>query len=277
MAIKDILVHIDGTRASANRLTTALNMARIHDAHLTGLYVIPHYAIPPYAEVQIGAEILAAQREAGMQQARRLEKTFQEILEGSGVSYEWRAVEGDLVNCLTLHGRYVDLVVVGQADSDDPESVDAATTDHMVLEVGRPVLFVPYIGAPKVVGEHIMVAWNATREAVRAVADAMPLLQRARRVEVVSVNPPRGSAGEGDVPGADICLHLARHGVRAEAHQIVVSDIDVGNLLLSRAADEEVDLMVMGAYGHSRFRELVFGGATRHLLDHMTVPVLMAH
>jgi len=277
MALKDILVHIDGTRASASRLTAALNLARIHDAYLTGLYVIPHYTIPPYAEVQIGAEILAAQREAGLQQAARLQKTFEETLEGVGVGYEWRAVEGDLVSSLSLHGRYVDLVVVGQSDNDDPESVDAATTDHIVMEVGRPVLFVPYIGAPKVVGEHIMVAWNATREAVRAVADAMPFLQRAKRVEVVSVNPARGNEGEGDVPGADVCLHLARHGVRAEAHQIVVSDIDVGNLLLSRAADEEVDLIIMGAYGHSRFRELVFGGATRHMLDHMTVPVLMSH
>lgn len=275
MALKDILVHIDGTKASTGRLAVAMDLARTHDAHLTALYVIPQYLIPPYAEVQIGSEIIAAQREAGHQQAARMEKVFQETLGGSGLSHEWRVVEGDLISCLALHGRYADLVVAGQADQDDPESLDPATTDHLVLEVGRPVLFVPYIGAPNVLGEKIMVAWNATREAVRAVSDAMPLLQRAQRVEVVTVNPSHGA--EGDVPGADICLHLARHGVRAEAHQIVVSDIDVGNLLLSRAADEEVDLIVMGAYGHSRFRELVFGGATRHLLDHMTVPVMMSH
>lgn len=277
MALKDILVHVDGTRASANRLAAAVNLARTHDAHITGLYVIPQYTIPPYAEVQIGAEILSAQREAGRQQAARLESTFTQAIEGSGLGYEWRVVEGDLVNSLALHGRYTDLVVVGQADSEDPESTDAATIDHIVLEVGRPVLFVPYIGTPKVMGERIMVAWNATREAVRAVADALPLLQQAKRVEVVSINPGHGRDSEGDVPGADICLHLARHGVHAEAHQIVVSDIDVGNLLLSRAADEEVDLIVMGAYGHSRFRELVFGGATRHMLEHMTVPVIMSH
>ena len=114
-------------------------------------------------------------------------------------------------------------------------------------------------------------------EATRAVHDALPILVGARLVHVIAVNPSGGMAGHGDVPGADICLHLSRHGVNAVCEHIRSEDLKIGEMLLSRAADEDVDLLVMGAYGRSRLRELVMGGATRHLLGHMTVPVLMSH
>jgi nucleotide-binding universal stress UspA family protein len=122
-----------------------------------------------------------------------------------------------------------------------------------------------------------MVAWNARSEAVRAVNDALPLLEQAEQVDVLAINPPPGEAGDGDIPAADICLHLARQGVKAEAQSAQAKDIDVGDLLLSRAVEENVDLIVMGAYGHSRWRETVLGGATKHVLEHMTIPVFMSH
>jgi nucleotide-binding universal stress UspA family protein len=146
-----------------------------------------------------------------------------------------------------------------------------------VLESGRPVVVIPFIGASQPIGKRVMVAWNASREAVRAVNDAMPLLVEADTVEVLAINPPAGDTGDGDIPCADICLHLARHGINAVAQSMQAADIKAGDLLLSRAADQGVDLIVMGAYGHSRFREIVLSGVSRHLFKHMTVPVLFSH
>jgi nucleotide-binding universal stress UspA family protein len=136
---------------------------------------------------------------------------------------------------------------------------------------------VPYIGAATPPGKRVIVAWNGGREAARAVNDALPLLVAADQVDVVCVNPGRGEEDDADLPGADLCLHLARHGVKAEAQELVASDIEAGDLLLSRAADSGADLIVMGAYGHARWREVVLGGVTRQLLNQMTVPVFMSH
>jgi nucleotide-binding universal stress UspA family protein len=137
------------------------------------------------------------------------------------------------------------------------------------------VLVVPRYGTFDTVGERVLVAWNGSREATRAVHDALPILKLATKVTVLSIDPERDTGDR--IPSADIALHLARHGVAAEGTSTVGLDISVGDLLLSRAADLGADLIVMGAYGHSRMRELVLGGATRHILQHMTVPVLMSH
>ena len=123
----------------------------------------------------------------------------------------------------------------------------------------------------------MLVAWNASREAARAVNDALPILQRAATVVILAVNPHGGPRGHGEAPGADIALHLARHGVKAEAEWFQAEDLAVGEALLSRAADLSVDLVVMGAYGRTRVRELILGGATRAMLQAMTTPVFMSH
>ncbi|MFQ5937950.1 MAG: universal stress protein [Acidiferrobacterales bacterium] len=276
MALRDLLVHVDNSKACAARVDAAIRLATSHEAHLTGLYVIPIVDVPGYAEAQIPTEVLAAQREIARAQAAEAEQVFRSLTDRAGVSAEWRSTEGDLAHALALHARYVDLVVTGQVDRTDPMSL-SGLTERVALESGRPVLTIPYIGAGKSIGERVLIAWNGSREAIRAIHDALPLLLRAKEVTVLSINPPGGAAGDGDIPGADISLHLARHGVKAEADQIEAHDISVGDMLLSRAADKGVDLIVMGAYGHSRLRELVLGGATRHILEHMTAPVLMSH
>jgi nucleotide-binding universal stress UspA family protein len=185
--------------------------------------------------------------------------------------------EGETITGLNLHARYADLVIAGQVDPRDPEWADLRLPERVVLESGRPVMVIPFIGAPQPIGKRIMVAWNASREAVRAVNDALPLLVDADTVEVLAINPPVGEAGDGDIPCADICLHLARHGINAIAESMQAEDIQVGDLLLSRAVDRGVDLIVMGAYGHSRFREIVLSGVSRRLFKHMTTPVLFSH
>jgi nucleotide-binding universal stress UspA family protein len=147
----------------------------------------------------------------------------------------------------------------------------------VTLASGRPILVVPYAGRFETVGRCVLIAWNVSREAARAVADAMPLLAAADVVTVLAVDPPPGPGGDGDLPGADIALHLGRHGVEAQIERTVSADVPIGEVLLSRAADLGADLLVMGAYGHSRTRELLLGGATRSILASMTIPVLMSH
>lgn len=278
MALKDLLVHIDqGPHADA-RLETALALAAAHDAHLVGVYAISHPRIPNYIRLQIGEDVLKAQADFAAEAAAKAEAMFQERASRAGVRWEWRATVGEPLAALTLNGRYVDLAIVGQRDpSGEDASDDPTIPDQLILSLGRPVLVVPFSGSFTAVGKTVLVSWDASRLATRAVNDALPFLVAAKSVSVLAVNPHGGEDGDGQIPSADICLHLARHGVKVEAEHLYADDIDVGDVLLGRAADIGADLIVSGAYGHARWRELVLGGVTRHLLRHMTVPVLMTH
>lgn len=276
MGIKDILVHLDNAKSCDSRLETAFALAAAHNARLTGVYVITYPRVPGYLEAQIPPEILNAQATAARDLAEQVEKTFLDRTRKAGLACESRIAEGDLIDVLSMHGRYSDLVVVSQRDAE----LDISPTDmpdRLLLSVGRPCLVVPNVGRYPTLGKNVMVAWDASRLATRAVNDALPLLQAAKKVTVIAVNPKGGQEGHGDVAGADISLHLARHDVKAEATHVYADDVDVGDMLLSRAADTGADLIVMGAYGHRRLRELVMGGVTRHILQHMTCPVFMSH
>lgn len=282
MALKDILVHLDVTKRSSVRMDLAARLAMQHGAHLVGLHVIDipsanyfYGAAMPFVPAN-PEEIVERIRAEAMEAAAPLETAFRDCLRRNGIEGEWRLVEGPPAATVALHARYADLCVVGQPDPDDPQDADAVTVTT-VMTSGRPVLAVPFAGEFPTVGEHVLVAWNASREAARAVNDALPLLIGAKHVTVLAINPQRGLGGHGDVPAADIALHLARHGLKAEAAHTVAKDIADGEALLSYAADIGADLIVAGAYGHSRARELVFGGVTRTLIAEMTAPVLFSH
>ena len=176
------------------------------------------------------------------------------------------------------YGRYSDILVTSQSE---PGKAGASTEydlpAELVMSVGRPVLAVPYAGDFTGPPKHVAVAWNGSREATRAVGDAAPFLEGADKVSVISINEKDlGDAGYNS-PSADLAAFLERHGVKAATEPITADDIDISDMLLSRIADFGVDMIVMGAYGHSRVRELVMGGATHGILRHMTVPVLMSH
>ena len=276
MGLKDLLVHVDNDPTSNSRVDVAVALAAKHGAHLTGLHAMGWPRLPGYVEVELPPSFLEEQRQYLEGLARQAEERFQARARRRGIQGEWRVEMGDIVGTTKLHARYVDLTVVGQGRDLVNAPYDLAfLPEELVLGVGRPVLVVPRYGTFETVGERVLIAWNGSREATRAVHDAIPLLQLATKVTVLSVDPERDSGSR--VPSADIALHLARHGVAAEAASTVGLDIGVGDLLLSRAADLGVDLIVMGAYGHARVREMVLGGATRHMLQHMTVPVLMSH
>ena len=278
MALKDILVHIDNGSRCKERIESAISLALSHDAHLIGLYVLTHPHIPGYIRSEIPEDALKMQVDGALAAARKAEALFNEIVERNAVRAEWRCVEGDILPVLGLHARYADVAVVGQRD---PEGIevpdDPDLPDQLVLTLGRPVLVIPHVGEYSTIGKRIMVAWDASRLATRAVNDALPFMADAKKVTVMAINPHGGEEGHGEIPSADICLHLARHGINAEAQHIYADDMSVGDMLLSRCADEGIDLLVTGAYGHPRWRELVLGGVTRHLFKHMTLPVLMSH
>jgi nucleotide-binding universal stress UspA family protein len=286
MAFKDILVHLDGGPRSDTRLKVALDLARRHGAHLTGIFVVDipgsdlfYGAGMPFAGGGGMDQMMNSLRADVAARADVIATAFRDALRREGLEGEWRMVEGDTISLLALHARYADITVLGQPNSDEAykgPSADALLVNVM-LSSGRPVLAVPYAGQFEHVGDRVLVAWNASRESTRAVNDALPLLRGAKVVTVLAVNPKHGIEGHGDVPAADIALHLARHGVKAEAAHTIARDIGEGDALLSYAADLGVDLIVCGGYGHSRAREMVFGGVTRTLLQEMTVPMLLSH
>ena len=275
---RNILVHIDNSPRRQTRIDLAIQMTSEFGAHLTGLYLVYQQMSYPYGP-EVMLEGLVAEQERLMKQKRdAAEQAFTESARRAGLTVEWRAPAGNAANVAPVHARYADLTLVGQSDPDDPETfVAEGFPELLVLSAGRPVLFVPYAGPVPGRFGTVLVAWNGSREGTRAVTDALPLLQRADKVYVVSVNPKIGEREHGEVPGADIALYLARHGVAAEVTQVKGADIDAGELLLSQAADLGADLIVTGAYGHARFREVILGGVTRTLLKHMTVPVFMSH
>jgi nucleotide-binding universal stress UspA family protein len=274
---KTILAHFDSTERAPRRLQAAATLAETFDAHLAAVYSImsPLYSEPFVADggAFVAQELLRFQERKDAE-ARA---SFDKALGALGRPVEWRAASGDPATVIIEHSRYADLIVLGQYDEDATNDVTPDFIGRVIMGTGRPVLVVPYAGGIGSIGRRPMVAWNASREAARAVSSSMPLLRAADEVQVTTFNARAGRGGHGDLPGADIATYLARHGVKANVSGTTSKEVDIGNQILSRADDFQADLIVMGGYGHSRAYEFVMGGATRTLLEAMTVPVLFAH
>jgi nucleotide-binding universal stress UspA family protein len=276
MALKNILVVVDNTKAAANRVEYAAALADKHDAHVTGLYVKSPPSIPAYVEAAFPPDVRKLQFRMLEDMAAKAKTLFSDAMTRAGHEdrSEWRVAHGDAEKAAEILVRYADLVIAGQIDPEEDDRMGAVDPRHLIMGCGRPVLLVPYAYRHARTDERVLVAWDGSRESARAVADAMPLLEKAGHVTVLAINP---GPELGEEPCADISLHLARHDVRAEAAHIFVEDIDPSDALLSRAADLSADLIVMGAYGRHRLRDVIMGGVTAHMLRHMTVPVLMSH
>ena len=274
---KTLLVPVDGRSRSARSLDLAARIAQTYDSHVVGLFVRPSIYVPSPVRGAAGGELVEEmRRKAAEELTLEARAQFDAAVKAGGIARaEWRTEEGDRADAVALHARYADLVIVNQTDRSAAIATNFA--DEVLLAAGRPVLLVPYTGEIRSFAQNVMVCWNAGREASRAVTDALPLLQRAKKVTVLSIDGVPSAQGHGALPGSDIALYLARHGIKAEASRTASGGVDAGNIILSRAFDAGADLIVMGAYGHSRVREIVFGGATRTLLHSMTVPVLMSH
>jgi nucleotide-binding universal stress UspA family protein len=278
MKLCDILVHVDQSPRAQMRLDIAAELARQHGAHLTALQVIdvamPVMALGDGGGGAVIAELMEQMRQSALVAGVKLKAAFEAALARDGIMGEWRQVEGTTREILALHGRYADLLVLGQ---DDPESDSAGLLEAVVFDSGRPVLAIPFAGTFKTIGKRVLVGWNASREASRALHDALPLIAKAETATVFLANPTRGLDGHGEEPGADIARHMVRHGLKVEVAKVIAKDVPDSALLLNHASDMGADLLVMGAYGHSRLREFILGGMTRSLLREMTVPVLLSH
>jgi len=283
MSYKTILASFQDTERAPQLVEFATALAAEHDAHLIGLFVVPviqTYSIYAPAPVQISTELVESQRENFLEAASALEQQFIAASENAGVKFEWRCADAQsplLAETVVEHARSVDLVLVAQPEPDSRWEAWAAIPEQVLTESGRPVMVMPYVGHYKPKPDQVLVAWNGTRESARATFDALPLLQAADKVKVLSVNITGSDDEMGFTPGDDIAINLARHDVKIESGRTISGDVSVGDELLSRAADYGTDLLVMGGYGHSKVYESLFGGATRHILRHMTMPVLMAH
>ncbi|MEQ8344043.1 MAG: universal stress protein [Sneathiellaceae bacterium] len=273
--MKDILLHVADDRRVQERAKVAIDLARKFDAHITALFTIPQAQIPAYVMGYVPVDVTQRIEKEAEERGRKAQAVFEDSCRQAGVRAEWRMARGLPGNAVTLHGRYADMTVLAQPDDSDGDlPAEILELPHdVVMEVGGPVLCVPYAGRFDSLGKNIMIGWNGTREAVRAVRDAMPFLRAAETVLVFSVNSEDGHRQ----PGADLATHLARHGVRAEAAHTVARDIEVGDAILAALSDNSCDMLVIGAYGHSRMREWAFGGVTRKIFHEMTVPVLLSH
>jgi len=296
MALHDILVCLDPTDAGERRLGLAAAIAREHRAHLSAAYVVTEEiaGAAPYGGLGIAAPAGAAglaegslvpgmpapapnpDTMRGAALADIIEQRYREAVRLQGAEGDWHLFgAGEAAELIALL-KTADLVVYGQA-SRDYRVPSGFRPEDIVTACGRPVLVTPYAGIIETVGRRVLIAWDGTREATRALHDALPLLGAAEIVTIVTVRA-REASFERDPPGLDrIVCHLERHGIAARAEHTLQGDLPISDVLLSRAADLDADLIVAGAYHHSQFREALLGGVSRELLEHMTVPVLMSH
>ena len=279
MSYKTLVVHLDDGPRCAARVALAGRLAGQFGARLIGIVatglpdviVTMNRAVPDSVEcIVLSAAQLRAQADAAAHAFER------QCAAAGTASFESRVVVSEAVDAVVRHGRCSDLVIVGQTDRNaTPDGVAFDFPQQVLLHTGTPTLVVPHAGSFTSLGRRVLVAWKEVRESSRAIRDALPLLRRAEAVALCAV-----AQGEADSPEDDrfdaVVAWLGSHGIRPATH-VEAAGADVGDRLLSRAADFGADLIVCGGYGHSRLREWVLGGTTRHLLEHMTVPTLLSH
>ncbi|HWA81720.1 MAG TPA: universal stress protein [Acetobacteraceae bacterium] len=283
MALKDLMVLLDTSEQSARRLDLATALASRHGAYLRGVCLAE--AIRPIDPLVLSAEaytfgsgiqdFITKIRDERDRQLAPIEAALEAHLTGAGLEGAFVLEEGAPIPAALREARLADLVIAGQTDPEDgPDRPTVNPVEEILLGAGRPLIVVPRYGSFPACGETVLVGWTETREATRAVHDALPILAAARAVTLLSIGE---AADEEEWPAAGMVEHLKRHDVPAKAAQTVTGGLSPADVLLNYAADIGADLIVVGGYGHSRLREVTLGGVTHSLLQHMTVPVLFAH
>ncbi|MFZ0609539.1 MAG: universal stress protein [Xanthobacteraceae bacterium] len=275
--IKDIVVNLSVGEKAGPTGDYAISVALACGARLTGVAFVYDPIVPISGTGYIPAEVIESQQSDNEAAAKAAVDRFAEATRRAGLSAEPLSLTASLSGAGDQFGRIArrfDLAVVGQAEP-QASSVEEIVAETTLFESGRPVIMVPYIQKAPLKLDNVMVCWDGSRQSARAIADSMPLLVKAGRVEIVIITNERGKQDE--IEGADMGQHLARHGLKVDVHRITGGNIDVADALLSHAADSGADFMVMGGYGHSRLREFVLGGVTHSIFKSMTVPVLMSH
>lgn len=276
MTLRHILVHVDRDKHAPQRLDYAVRLASRFGASLEGVFANVPPSLPPAIEGGITAQIVEAQKDYNAKAAREARAAFDKAVGSFEGDANWIEQEGYAPDVAARRAMFADLAVVGQPD---PEEA-VTTTDYdlpadIVMRSGRPVLVIPYAGQHDTSVKSAVVAWNGKREAARAISDALPLLEGAK-AHILAINPHELARGMGSGI-AELCAYLGRYGIEADHDEIHTRDLDPGDMILSRMSDLGAGLLVMGAYGHSRLREMILGGVTHQILGHMTAPVLLSH
>jgi nucleotide-binding universal stress UspA family protein len=300
MALRDILVCLDATAAGDGRLALALDLAQASKAYLTAVYAVPEPrgagvapagpGLPPTVLGPVspdGARAIGGQPartvmpveeiSRGAERAEAIEQRFREELPLRELDGEWHRLNRAALSELVQLAKAADLAVLGQYPGNDTDGVTWLRPDDVMIDIGRPVLIVPSAGIFEHVGRRVLIAWDGTREANRALHDALPVIGGAETVTVIHVGAQQADLDR-DRPSLErIVRHLGRHGITAQVEESVQGGVAIRDALLSRAAAHSADMIVAGAYHHSHLRESLLGGVSRGLLDHMTRPVLMSH
>ena len=276
MAYKTILVCLNEIARLPQLISVVRDLGVRFNAHISGLYVVPAIQVYPADGFGGTANIFDGTRVFFQDHLPKVKEAFETAMKMDKISFETHVVDsvhssiaGEMIdNC-----RNFDLVIISNTDRVGTGEVESDFVETFVLAAGRPVLVLPYKGEVKLKTDQIMVGWNDSRESSRAVFDALPFLQKSKLTRLVTVDVPPG----GTLPAAAIAETLDRHNVKTEITDVVSDGTSVGETLLRAANDHGADLLVVGAYGHSRFTEMVFGGATRHIVRNLDRPVLMSH
>lgn len=279
MSYKTILLHLHDLRRADRLLDAAVPLARAMNAHLTAVCVMPPFVVIPAMDGPGVSVTVDEHRDAYRKDMDKLKAKFEATVAGQQLSSEWRQADanfGSVAGTLIEHGRAADLIIVSQRDPEWGSSSLLEDPERLAMDSGRPVLIIPNAGSIALPAKRVTVAWNGRREAARAVFDAMQLLEQADDVNVLCINP-ESMERSGDLPTAEICSALSRHGIKCQGSQASALGPDVCGEMLRQASAFGSGMLVMGCYGHSRLREFILGGASRHVLAEMRIPVLMAH
>ena len=274
--LKDVVVNLSGRAPLDFAADYATSIAATFGAHVTGIAFLYEPVIPDGTLGGVPVDLIELQREENSKIARDAISRFEAGVKKAGVAAETRQLDATFGGAATLFAqiaRRFDISVVGQAQREQG-ATDELIIEGALFESGRPVIVVPYIQKSGLTLERVLACWDGGRTAARAIADAMPFLERAKAVDLVIVAEERKND---EITGVRMSEHLARHGVAVNVKRIAKGDLAVQDVILSYAADSGADFMVMGGYGHSRLREFILGGVTRGILNSMTVPVLMSH
>jgi nucleotide-binding universal stress UspA family protein len=280
MAFETLLINADSEANVPRLLAVAQFIAARQHTRLVALYVLPpSLTLPAGTPGAPDTVKLQEHRTRARAEAERARRLFERTTAETTDRCTWQLDEGDgrnEIDSLVAHGRLADLIVSSNVQAGGLGSSQYHSAERLIVEAGRPVVLVPKEPMHASCGNRVLVAWNGSREAARALFDALPLLQAAQQVKVLQVGTSDGMGFTG-LSGPVVCAMLSRHGVRATSETLSLPRATAGAALLSAVKAENADLLVMGGYGHWRFRELILGGATRHVLRHMSVAVLMSH
>ncbi len=280
MSYKTILVSLNEVGRLAELVGAAVTLARQAGGHVSGLYVVPAVQVYPSVGFEAAPQVFEGNRSYFKDNSARVKQAFEEAMRRENLSHDFHQIDARtpiIAEEVVAAGRVADLVVVSATNPDEITGVERDFVEQVVMGAGRPVVVLPAQGKAALNFEDIVIGWDGGREAARAAFDALPLLKTAAKVRVVRIDPQKDPNLRGSVAGADLAEALARHGVKAEAQGYPTDGQDEGQALMRCAQDSGAGLIVMGAYGHSRLAEFIFGGATRFVLNRLVCPVLMSH